>query len=331
MAFPPENRAKTTPAVLSGSSKTRTTLKILVAAGLLAWLVGTGRLDLHALLATPLSTLHLLGILVLFIGMVLQAWRWWWLLAVQGIDLSFPRTLGLVWIGRFLAVMLPGVVGGDLVRGYYVTLEAPAAKTAGVSTVVLDRMMGFVASFVLGLFALAWMSGSHEPWKGPVLHVGAVSVLCVFGASLAFLALWIDPVRNRILGFVPGRYRGPLKTVLEGYRGRGRTLWACLALSLAIGFMGMGAFVVAGHLIGSPVGWKRAFLVCPLVFVATALPLSPSGIGVGETAASVLFAQFGVETGATLMLIVRLWFLVLQLPGGLLYVLRRGRPQQAAE
>ena len=77
--------------------------------------------------------------------------------------------------------------------------------------------------------------------------------------------------------------------------------------------------------------WKRAFLVCPLVFVATALPLSPSGIGVGETAASVLFAQFGVETGATLMLIVRLWFLVLQLPGGLLYVLRRGRPQQAAE
>ena len=65
-------------------------------------------------------------------------------------------------------------------------------------------------------------------------------------------------------------------------------------------------------------------MVCPLVYVAVALPLSPNGVGVGEAAASVLFAQFGVETGATVMLVVRLWLLVLRLPGGLLYIFRKG-------
>ncbi len=46
----------------------------------------------------------------------------------------------------------------------------------------------------------------------------------------------------------------------------------------------------------------------------------------GETAASVLFAQFGVETGATIMLVVRLWLLALRLPGALFYVFRGRRP-----
>jgi uncharacterized protein (TIRG00374 family) len=263
--------------------------------------------------------------------MVLQAWRWWWLIKAQQIDLSFPSTLGLVWIGRFMALVLPGVVGGDVVRGYYVIREAPSAKMAGVSTVLLDRAMGFYSSFLLGMFALAWMGWSKEPLTGPVRHVGAVSILCVVGASLVFLALWLDPMRNRMLRFFPERFRVPMEAVLKAYRSRGRTLLICLALSLAIGVTSMAAFVIAGHVLGTPIGWKQAFMVCPLVFVATALPLSPNGVGIGEAAASVLFAQFGVETGATVMLVVRLWFLVLRLPGGLLYILRRGHPAALKE
>jgi uncharacterized membrane protein YbhN (UPF0104 family) len=262
--------------------------------------------------------------LALFVGMILQAWRWWWLLRAQQIDLSFQSTLGLVWIGRFLALVLPGVVGGDVVRGYYLIREVPSAKMAGVSTVLLDRAMGFYSSFLLGMFALAWMGWTKEPLTGPVLYVGAVTVVCVVGASLVFLALWLNPMRGRTWGIVPERFRASVKAALSAYRARGRTLLICLALSLAIGVTSMAAFVISGLLIGTPIGWKQAFMVCPLVYVATALPLSPNGVGVGEAAASVLFAQFGVETGATVMLIVRVWLLVLRLPGGLFYVFRRG-------
>jgi len=129
-----------------------TIAKVLVAVGLLIWLVRSGRLDLHILFSTPLSIFHLLGMLVLLMGMVMQAWRWWWLLKAQQIALSFQRTLGLVWIGRFLAMVLPGAVGGIMVRGYYVTREAPSAKIAGLSSILLDRSMGLYASFLLSTF-----------------------------------------------------------------------------------------------------------------------------------------------------------------------------------
>jgi hypothetical protein len=303
----------------------RSFAKTLVAAGLLGWLVGSGRLDLRVLASTPLSPFHALGLLVLLIATVLQAWRWWLLIRIQRIDLTFLRTFGLVWIGRFLALALPGVVGGDVVLGYYIVREAPSARLAGLSTVVADRAIGFYTSFLLGFLALAWAAGSGEALEGPVLEIGAVTLFCVLGATLAFSSLRVDPVRGRILKVLPARFRDSLEQVLAAYRARGRALALCLALSLVIGVLSMGAYMVAGRVIGSPLTWKQVFLVCPLVFVATALPISPSGIGVGEAAASVLFARFDVETGATLMLIVRLWFLALRLPGALFFVFRGRR------
>jgi hypothetical protein len=304
----------------------QTVAKTVVAAGLLGWLVGSGRLDLRVLVSAPLSPYHALGLLVLLAAAVLQAWRWWLLIRVQCIDLSFSRTLGLVWIGRFLAMALPGVVGGDLVLGYYIVREAPSARTAGLSTVVADRAIGFYTSFLLGLLALAWAAVSGGGLAGPVLEIGAVSLFCVLASTLAFSSLRVDSARGRVLAVLPERVRASLEPVLAAYRARGRRLALCLVLSLVIGVLSMGAYMVAGRVIGTPLTWKQTFLVCPLVFVATALPISPSGIGVGEAAASVLFARFGVETGATLMLIVRLWFLVLRVPGALFFVFRGLRP-----
>jgi uncharacterized protein (TIRG00374 family) len=326
MTVPPEDGKDSPPAAPSRSSSKVTIVKAVVAAGLFAWLIRSGRLDFGALVSTPLSPLHGLGLLVLFVAMVLQAWRWWMLLAVQRIGLSFPRTLGLVWIGRFLAIALPGVVGGDLVLGYYVTREAPSAKVAGLSTVVVDRTIGFYTSFLLGLAAVVWMVSSGQGVDGPILQMGAMIVFCVLAATLAFSVLWIESLRVRVLAFVPERVRASLETVLGAYRVSGRSLAFCVALSLIIGVMSMGVYRIAGHAVGSPLGWNQVLVVCPLVFVATALPLTPNGIGVGETAASVLFAQFGVETGATIMLLVRLWFVTLRLPGALFYVFQGRRP-----
>jgi hypothetical protein len=307
----------------------KTFAKTLVAAALLIWLVKSGRLDVQLLFSAPLSPLHGLGMLVFFIAMVLQAWRWWFLLRIQRIDLSLPRTLGLVWIGRFLSLALPGAVGGDIVVGLYVVREAPSAKMAGLSTVVLDRTIGFTTSFLLAVAALVWMAGSGEPLTRTTLQMGIVSVCCVLGAALAFSMFWVRAIRDSMLPFVPDPLRAPLGQVLETYRARGGTLVFCLALSLLIGLLSMGVYRIAGHVIGTPLEWKQVFMVCPLVFVAIALPISPAGIGVGETAASVLFARFGVETGAEIMLIVRLWFLALRLPGALFYVFRGQRPDSS--
>ena len=299
-----------------------TIAKIVIAAGLLIWLVWSGRLDFHLFLSAPFSLLHLLGILVLLASLLVQAVRWWYLLRAQAIDLSLSQTVALLWIGFFFSLLLPGLSGGLMARGYYVTREAPTAKVAGISTVLLDRAIGLYALLWLSMVSLLYLFWSQKALTAPILHVGSLSLLLMVAATLFFAALWARRTRALALRLVPLRFRPPVETTLKTYHARGRRLLGCFGLSLAAGIMAMGAFVVAGHIIGSPITWEEAFAVCPLVYVIGSLPISPGGIGVGETAASVLFARFGVETGATIMLTVRLWLLVLQLPGGLVYIFR---------
>lgn len=296
--------------------------KLLIAAGLLVWLVRSGRLDFHLLVSAPFTPLHLLGVLVILASLLVQAVRWWYLLRAQEIYLSFRQTVSLLWIGFFFSLVLPGLSGGLMARGYYLTREAPSAKVAGISTVLLDRAIGLYALLWLSMVSLLYLFLSQRAFTMEILQVGTLSLLLMIGATLFFAALWASPTRGLALRFVPQRFRPSVETTLKTYHARGRRLLGCFGLSLAAGIMAMGAFLVAGHVIGTPINWKQAFVVCPLVYVVGSLPISPGGIGVGETAASVLFARFGVETGATLMLTVRLWFLVLQLPGGLFYVFR---------
>ena len=73
------------------------------------------------------------------------------------------------------------------------------------------------------------------------------------------------------------------------------------------------ASVVGGaRVIGSNLS---ALLAVPLVIIAMSLPISPGGLGVGEAAASQLFAEFGLANGALVVLVVRLGVVVISLPG----------------
>jgi len=306
-----------------------TIAKVLFAGGLLVWLVGSGRLDFASLFSAPLSIFHLLGILALLANMFLQSVRWWWLLKTQSISLSLGQAVRLSWIGQFFSLVLPGAAGGELVRAYYIARDASADKVAGVSTVLLDRVLGLYALLWLGILPLLGLMILPGQLTSTVIHMGVLILLLLVGASVLFLTLWVRPTRNLVLSLVPGRFRAPLVATVDAYQAHTRDLLACLALSLVANIVLIGAFLLAGRILDTPLSWEQVFLVVPLVIAANSLPISLGGIGVAETTASVLFAQFGIETGAAIMLIVRLWVVILRLPGGLVYMLRTHGPSVA--
>ena len=82
-------------------------------------------------------------------------------------------------------------------------------------------------------------------------------------------------------------------------------------------------FAIAAHILEVSVGLDTIAIVVPFVVIANILPLSPGGIGVGETVASFLFAEFGVADGAAIMLTARIWIIIVQLAGGIVYLLYR--------
>jgi uncharacterized protein (TIRG00374 family) len=284
--------------------------KYSLALALLVWLVWSGRLEPAALASGHMPGLHALGLSV----------RWWRLLALQGIALPFPRALRITWIGYFYALLLPGIGGGDVVRGLYVFREASGAKLRATATVLVDRAVGLYASLCLAGIALV----ETERWRGasdlrlqPIrLTVLALLVLC---SAASALFLW-GRSRRFLVRFPAARLAARLSDIAEAFAAQRRTLGSCFLLSLASSASFLAAFWVAGRVLPVDLSATQVLLVVPLVLIANALPLSPGGVGVGETVAAVLFAACGVANGATVMLMVRVWQALVRVPGLLLQV-----------
>jgi len=267
-----------------------------------------------------LSISHLFGLLLLSVNLLLQSVRWWLLLRIQRVRFTLWEAMKLSWIGHFFSLALPGSAGGELVRAYYVSKGTPNEKVAGISTVLLDRFLGLNAMLWLGIPSLLFLV-SHNELDSTVIQIGGLVILLVVSSSVSFLFLWLRYTRYLILKFIPKSFRVSLTAALNSYKSHSRDLLICFSLSLMASLLLMGAFLMAVQITGVSINWHSLLLIVPLVIVANSLPIAPGGIGVAETTASLLFAQFGVEKGATVMLIVRIGILLLRLPGGLIYIL----------
>ena len=305
-------------------------IKSAVAGGLLWWLFDSGRLDFSPLLSGSLNWLYLMGFGVFLLSMVPQVLRWRWLLQAQGLDFSTFRVARWVWIGEFFTLVLPGGAGAELSRVYYVLRNAAHAKIAALSTLVFDRLLGLFALLFLGGLSFMGILATQGPADRPVVLMGTAITAMFAGFCFGF-ALFLSPWgRNMGLALVPRRYAAQVRVAAEAYVTAKGVLARGFAASVVAHLLLMVAFMAAAWILDAPVTWGQVFLVVPLVFIANFLPIAPGGIGIGETAASFLFAQFGVDNGAAIMLIVRIWIVLLQLTGGGVYLFHRDLPKREA-
>jgi uncharacterized protein (TIRG00374 family) len=105
----------------------------------------------------------------------LATMRWQLLLRIQKIRLSWLRAFAIVMIGLFFNILLPGLIGGDAVRLYYVFKQAPGRKTPAALSVVMDRLLGLLSILFLAGFSVAlrfrWFKQSGNP-----LHVAYLAL-----------------------------------------------------------------------------------------------------------------------------------------------------------
>lgn len=299
-------------------------LKLVVAVLLLGWLTTSGRLDFSPLLQASLSPLHLVGFPLVALSNVPSTMRWRWLLRIQGVDAGFRQVLTWLWIGEFFALTLPGSMGAELARGFYVVRNTERDRLGALSTLLLDRVLGLFAALFLGSLSFAVSLLGDDPPDAALTVVGVAVTLLLLAVGGFSLGVAGRPTRALMLRLVPKRFSDSVETVLSSYLAQKWLLARCFVLSLVPHLLLMLAFMVAGEMLGTPLQWHQVLLVVPLVLIAIVLPISPGGIGVGETAASVLFAQLGAPNGAAIMLLVRVWLILLQLCGGLVYLASSG-------
>ena len=90
-----------------------------------------------------------LGIFV--ISQLMIALRWWLLLRTQSIFINYWAAVRLHFLGLFYNNFMPGAIGGDLLRAWYVTRHTDRRFEAALS-VFVDRVIGLLGSAAIAVF-----------------------------------------------------------------------------------------------------------------------------------------------------------------------------------
>lgn len=318
------------------------TLKFAFAIGLIFWLVNSGKLDFSVLAQAMGDPWRMLSgfALVIFV-LWLGCWRYYLILIDKiTVKVSFKKVAVLNWIGLFFNSVLPGNVSGDIVKIFYIKkIDPTLTKRFLLGSVLIDRFVGlFGLISILGIFSLINYSQLSSLSKDIkiILDINLALFACVIFSYLA-LFFFQD---------LPAKLLRPLKTIspLSKLADKLIDIWENLCLFrrrilmlTAISLIIQGMTVVNFWYITHPFAqgeflFRYAFSLIPVGFVAIAIPIAPSGLGVGHAVFHQLFAFLGVSNGASLFNIYFVIMLLANLLGAIPYLLlNKGKKKKISE
>jgi len=295
--------------------------KVLVAVGLLGWLIASGRMDLAQLLwLKPDWRLAALGVAV-FVSMFLPAVRWWWLLRIQQLPVSFSRAVSLTWAGYLAALFLPGAAAGDVAKGILVAQDLAEDRLRAMSTIIVDRIIGLYGLIVLGMLSMLTLKAMGQLPLSVQTACNAVSLLWLL-STLMIAAVWGSRVRKLVTVCLPTTWGGAIEISWLRYRQHIRVLMACLALSIFVQLVALSGLSLATGLISGDTSMIASLTAGPLVVLANCLPLTPGGAGVGEAVSEHFYGLLGNPSGAESMLLFRAVSLGCTIPFGVYWSVR---------
>lgn len=269
--------------------------KLLIGLLLLWLLYKLQLLDVAPMLALMKSPWLLVTCaLSLAIGYLLMALRWQLLLQAQKINVSFRDAFRISYASAFLGLYLPGTIGGDIVRAA-LGIAVTRTQAAGlVLSIVADRIVGLLSVLILGLLASAFYLFSLDSksmqqaqlqnmvlWMGGVFVVGIVAI---FAAGFLSAGLHKHTVKYAWLGRgALVRLIAQIAEALHSYWREPRILLRALCVSIVAQSFGLTvlALLAWGIDLGG-LGFSKFFIAGALAALAITVPLTPSGLGVGE-------------------------------------------------
>lgn len=291
-------------------------IAVLVALIWLIWRAVDWRAAM-ALLASADPRWLVAAALALTVQTVLSALRWRITAAQLGIGLSRGDALREYYLSQVVNQSLPGGVVGD--AGRAVRARGQAGLLASGQAVVFERIagqIGLLALLIVGIgVAMAVPTGMVWPmWLIVPVGIGFAALAGIV------VAVYLQAAKDSALG---RSIRSFAHAVAH------RDVWrAQAALSLGTAVCNITAFGLCAVALGVALPLLAAVSLVPLILFAMVLPLSISGWGLREGAATVLFPLVGATAseGLAVSIAFGLIFLSTVVPGLLLTWMRPNAP-----
>lgn len=283
----------------------------------------------------------LLAIVVVTLDRILMTFKWTLLLRAQGYRLPLLQGVMIYCTSMVWGMALPTTVGADAIRAVMVTKRG-FNGTDVVTSIVIERMVGFVLALALGLVSLAILRtiGVLDARFDAALWIG---IAMLVGVTALLIAALNEKLVGKIVAQLPQAVRNSkvmhyLDRFALAYRSLGGARGTIAQFSALTVLEQVFAVVFPWTLalgLGVPVNLLLLLGVLPISTLLSRLPISFDGLGVFEAVFVGLMVLAGIDAAAALAIAIsgRVIQLFAFLPWWVAYVAQSGgvRPPHATK
>lgn len=307
------------------STTLKSYLRPVIAFILLFLVLKMGLIDINQLTLSFKNPAILTAGLIFFTLQTLIFSLRWNLLVNLEINHKFKSATKETLIGNFFNFFIPSGVGGDIVKALTISDSHKIPKKVGFSLVTIDRVLGL---FSMILFSTAFLSVEYLIGMSDSLtKLLQISLLLLCLACLGLMFLYnskklIPILREKFKFFLFQKLFSFAEQVQVNITKalQSKFLLKFISVSFIMQCTSIGFLYVVTHTLTQES--VSFFVFLPLAcfaFMASAVPLTPAGIGVGQAAFYFIFSLISVPvataitTGVSLM---QFFMLIVALPGG---------------
>jgi uncharacterized protein (TIRG00374 family) len=297
-------------------------IRPLIAAFLLFLLFRTGLIKLDQLKqSVQNTTLMLSGFILIGANLMFFGYRWKTILVFYK-NIPFIQIMRLNLISQFFNIFIPGGVGGDVVKALELSKSDNIPRQKTIASVIVDRVLGLYCMILFSTLFLFLKCGESITLQK--YFYTSLFMLIVATVGLYYMER-ITEISNtfstKLNSKILSKITSLLKTISDGFKtvSNKKTfsiiiLTSFMAQIMSVTFL----YMVLKSIVPEP---PSPFLFFPLAcfaFMASAVPLTPGGIGFGQTAFYFIFSFFGTEIANAAVIgvsLMQLFSIIFSLPG----------------
>ncbi len=301
----------------------------------LVWyLIASGKFDYKAL-AVFLDKKNLIFIPVIFLLLVashlLFTKRYQIFLNASVHKIPFKTVLTIIMIGVFYNNFLPGGVGGDLMRIYYLKRKEKVSISSGSAITLFDRLVGMLGLVFVAFFSL-WLITQHSDAGGELIKNNQLLLTLTIACPVAVVAMLfllrvprvyklIEMILSKLFfGEKMISFMNAFQTVVKNTKVVVISFILCIFGHI---FTLICISIIAYTLYGEQAVYAT-MAVAGVVILTSVVPITPGNIGWTEWLADNFYRAFGMEGGATVFALWRVVMVLFSLIGGIFYLYSGG-------
>lgn len=291
-------------------------VKPLLAVAMLAFLLKSGFLRLEEL-KSSLTNVNILffGILLLSLQTLFFSFRWKYFVN-QVVPFTLFQSARQTLIGYFFNFFIPGGVGGDVIKALDLSKTKGIPKSRSFSLIILDRILGLYAMIAFSMIFLFLEDASTEFNLQRYLKVATVMFVLSSGGLLfsrkivtalkvVLIKLNHESLSYKILHQL-SLFCEKISLSVNVKNITWSLIFSFFSQMFAIIFLYQVATEQAAAYIHN-VPFMLFFPLACFAFMASSIPITPGGIGLGQASFYYIFAQFDKNVAEQLVIAVSLY------------------------